>query len=88
MFSKVSCNSGKRIWRKVETIRADNGGEYILIEFKEYCTKHGIRLEKTVLGTPQHNEVAEQMNRTIVKKVRCMLKMAKLSKSFGGRLLV
>ncbi|GKV17327.1 hypothetical protein SLEP1_g27844 [Rubroshorea leprosula] len=41
-----------------------------------------MRHEKTVPGTPQHNGVAERMNRTIVEKVRCMLKMATLPKPF------
>ena len=40
--------------------------------------------EKTVPGTPQHNGVVERMNQTIVEKVRCMLKLAKLPKSFWG----
>ena len=37
-----------------------------------------------VLGTLQNNGVAERMNRTIVEKVQCMLKLAKLPKSFWG----
>uniref|UniRef100_A0A2N9EWM8 Integrase catalytic domain-containing protein n=1 Tax=Fagus sylvatica TaxID=28930 RepID=A0A2N9EWM8_FAGSY len=45
---------------------------------KEYVIRH----EKTVSGTSQHNGVAERINRTIVEKVRCMLRMAKLPKSF------
>ena len=38
-----------------------------------------------VPGTPQHNGVAERMNHTIVEKVWCMLKLAKLPKSFWGK---
>ena len=37
-----------------------------------------------VPGTPQHNGVAERINRTIIEKVRCMLRMAKLPKPFWG----
>ena len=70
--------------KPLKCLRTDNGGEYISHEFKEYCSKHGIRHEKTVPGTPQHNGVAERMNRTIVEKVRCMLRTAKLPKSFWG----
>ena len=40
-----------------------------------------IRHEKTILDTPQHNGVVERMDRTIVEKVRCMLRTAKLPKS-------
>lgn len=68
----------------LKCLRTDNGGEYISREFRDYCSDHGIRHEKTVPGTPQHNGVAERMNRTIVERVRSMLKMANLSKSFWG----
>ena len=66
----------------LKQLRTNNGGDYISKEFKEYFFNHGIRHEKTVLGTPQHNNVVERMNRTIVEKVWCMLKLAKLLKSF------
>ena len=44
---------------KVKCLRSDNGGEYIDEGFNEYCATHGIRMEKTILGTPQQNGVAE-----------------------------
>jgi hypothetical protein len=69
--------------RQLKCVRADNGGEY-RGPFEEYCRSHGIRLEKTVSKTPQHNGVAERMNRTICERIRCMLSHAKLPKSFWG----
>ena len=33
---------------------------------------------------PQHNGVAERMNRTINDRIRCMLSHARLSKGFWG----
>ena len=66
----------------LQRLRTDNGGEFISREFKEYLFKHGIRHKKTVPSTPQHNGVVERMNRTIVEKVWCMLKLAKPPKSF------
>ena len=69
----------------LKRLRTDNGGEYISKEFKKYFSKHGIRHEKTVPGIPQHNDVVERMNRTIVEKVWCILKLAKLPKSFWGK---
>ena len=68
----------------LKLLRTDNSGEYISSEFKEHSSKHGIRNEKTVPGTPQHNGVVERMDLTIVEKVWCMLKLAKLPKSFWG----
>ena len=60
----------------LKCLQTNNSGEYISSEFKEYFTKHGIRHEKTILGTPQHDGIVERMNQTIVEKVRFMLKMA------------
>ena len=37
-----------------------------------------------VPSAPLHNGVVERMNQTIVEKVRCILKLAKLPKSFWG----
>ena len=38
---------------KVQCLRSDNGGEYIDGGFSEYCVAQGIRMEKTILRTPQ-----------------------------------
>ena len=70
--------------KPLKCFRNDNGGEYTSNEFKNYCSKKDIRYEKTILGTPQQNGVAERMNRTIAKKIRCMLRMANLPKSLWG----
>ena len=72
----------REVGNPLKRLRTDSGGEYISKEFKEYCFKHGIRHEKTIPGTPKHNGVVERMNHTIVKKVRYMLKLDKLPKSF------
>ncbi|KAG8388096.1 hypothetical protein BUALT_Bualt02G0089700 [Buddleja alternifolia] len=50
----------------------------------KHCCDHGIRLEKSVPKTPQHNDVAEKMNRTICERIKCMLPHSKLPKSFLG----
>ena len=38
---------------KVKCLKSDNGGEYIDGEFSEYYAAQGIRMEKTIPGTPQ-----------------------------------
>ena len=53
----------------LKRLRTNNGGEYISKEFKEYCSKNRIRQERTVPATPQHNDVVERMNHTIMEKV-------------------
>jgi hypothetical protein len=54
----------REIGRQLKCAHANNGGEYKGL-FEEYCKSHGIRLEKTVPKTWQHNGVVERMNRTI-----------------------
>ncbi|GAA0160962.1 hypothetical protein LIER_17392 [Lithospermum erythrorhizon] len=46
-----------------------------------------IRHEQSVPKIPQHNGLAERMNRTIIKKVRCMLSYLNLPKNFWGETL-
>ena len=70
--------------KPLKCLHSDNGDEYTSNEFKSYCSKKDIRHEKTVLGTPQQNGVAKRMNRTIAKKIRCILRMTNLPKSFWG----
>ncbi|CAA0819883.1 Unknown protein [Striga hermonthica] len=55
--------------KKLKCLRSDNGGEYTSKEFDAYCRTYGIRHEKSVPRTPQHNGVAERMNRTIMERV-------------------
>ena len=57
-------------------------------DFKHYCMSNGIRHERPISKTPQHNRVAERMSRTIVERVRMMLSHAKLTKSFWGEALI
>ncbi|CAA0833577.1 Uncharacterized mitochondrial protein AtMg00300 [Striga hermonthica] len=57
---------------EVKCLRSDNGGEYNSEAIKEYCADHGIRMQKTIPGTPQQNGIAERMNRTLNERARCM----------------
>ena len=67
---------------KVKCQRSNNGGEYIDGGFNEYCVAHGIRIEKTIIGTPQQNGVAKRMNRTLNEHVRSMRLHVGLPKTF------
>ena len=81
-FKKFHAMVEREKEKPLKCLHSDNGGEYTSNEFKSYYSEKGIRHEKTVHGTPQHNGVAERMNRTIVEKIRCMLRIANLPKSF------
>ena len=67
---------------KEKCLRSDNGGEYIDGGFNEYCTAHGIRMEKIILGTPQLNDVTECMNITLNECARSMWLHTRLPKTF------
>jgi len=58
---------------KVVALRSDGGGEYTAHSVQEYLREKGIKHEMTTPNTPQHNGVAERMNRTLLDKVRTML---------------
>jgi transposase InsO family protein len=66
---------------KLKCLRSDNGGEYEDGSFKQFYAVNRIRMEKTILGTPQQNGVAECMNRTLNKRPRSMRLYAGLSKT-------
>lgn len=67
---------------KVKRLRSNNGGEYELGEFKKFCGLNEIRLERTPSKTPQLNDIAEWMNRTLTERARSMRIHAGMSKMF------
>ena len=66
LVEKDSGNKLKALW-------SDNGSEYISVEFKDFCSKGGIRRELIAPHNPQQNEVAKRKNRMIVGVARAML---------------
>ena len=73
--------------KMVNTLRTDNGGEYVSTKFEDYFKSEGIRHERTVPKTPEQNGVAECMNRTLVETVRSMLFDARVPHSFWAEAL-
>ncbi|GJW32315.1 retrovirus-related pol polyprotein from transposon TNT 1-94 [Tanacetum coccineum] len=68
--------------KKIKKLRTDNGLEFCGESFNALCRKYGIARHHTLVRTPQQNDIAERMNRTIMEKVRCMLSHANLDKDF------
>ncbi|WVZ18367.1 hypothetical protein V8G54_005689 [Vigna mungo] len=67
---------------KIKKLRSDNGGEYEDARFKKFCYEHGIRMERTVPGTPQHNGVAKRMNKTLTERAKSLRLQSGLPKQF------
>ena len=59
-----------QIEKKIKVLRIHNGGEFCGNEFEELCKKCGIARKNTTPYTPQHNGVAERMNRMSMERER------------------
>ena len=55
--------------------------------FAKFLEKHGICAQYTMLGTPQHNGVAERHNRTLMEMVRNMMSYSSVPISLWGEAL-
>lgn len=71
-----------QISKKIKVPRFDNEGEYTSDHFKEYCQQEIIVSHFTVKEMPQQNGIAKRINMILLKRVRCMLSNAGLSKQF------
>src|SRR5271168_2200857 len=65
---------------KIKSLRSDRGGEYLSVEFSAHLKKVGTVRRLTAHDTPEHNGVAERLNRTLLQKVRAMLYESDLPK--------
>ncbi|KAG8503271.1 hypothetical protein CXB51_001260 [Gossypium anomalum] len=72
----------RKTGKQIKYLRTDNSLEFCSDEFNRFCKSEGIRRHLTVRHTPQQNDIAERMNRTIMEKAQCMLSNANLPKSF------
>ena len=66
---------------KIKTLRSDRGGEYTGRAFTLYLQQEGTERRLTTHDTPQHNGVAEALNRRLLERVRAMLHQSGLSKN-------
>jgi hypothetical protein len=72
----------------IKVIRTDNGGEFCNQKMDDYLRKAGIKHELTTAYTPQQNGGAERLNRTLVEKVRCLLRESGLPECFWGEAML
>ncbi|GJS63261.1 putative ribonuclease H-like domain-containing protein [Tanacetum coccineum] len=67
---------------RVKIIRSDNGTEIKNRNMLEFCGNKGIKQEYSNAQTPQQNEVAEKMNRTLIEAAKTMLADSLLPTTF------
>ena len=68
----------------IKKLHTDRGGEYLSTEFGDYLASMGTIRNLTVHDTPEHNGVAERLNRTLLEKVQAMLHGPGLPKFLWG----
>ncbi|KAK3008579.1 hypothetical protein RJ639_014578 [Escallonia herrerae] len=81
--ARVKNHTGK----KLKYFRSNNGMEYKDDEFLQFCKDKDIIRHFSVKRTPEHNGVAERMNRTLLEQARCMGMNASLPKSFWAEVV-
>nr|GFC10283.1 hypothetical protein [Tanacetum cinerariifolium] len=71
-----------QLGKTIKSLRSDRGGDYMSQEFLDHLKDHGIIAHRTPPYTPQHNDVSERRNRTLLDMVRSMMSQTTLPKSF------
>ena len=59
--------------KKTKILRSDNGGEFTLNEFNDFCKEAGIKRELTIPHNPQQNGVVERKNIYITEDMEAMI---------------
>lgn len=72
----------------IKRLRSDRGGEYLSDEFSQHLRAKGTERKLTTHDTPQHNGVAERLNRTLIERVRAVLHASGLPKFLWGEAIM
>lgn len=70
---------------KIQTLRSDNGTEYMSNIISQYLTTHGIFHQTTCVGTPQQNGVADRKNKDLLEKTRSLMLYTNIPKKFWSQ---
>jgi transposase InsO family protein len=69
---------------RMKKLITNGGGEFVNNSLSEQFTELGIQHNVSPPYTPQHNGVAERVNKTIINMARCMLIHSNLAKEWWG----
>ena len=73
---------------KIKCLHLDRGGEYLSKEFSQHLQSKGTEHRVTMHDTPEHNGVAERLNRMLVERVRAMIHASGLPKNLWGEAIM
>jgi hypothetical protein len=73
---------------KIKRLRSDRGGEYTGNDFTKYLKEQGTERRLTTRDTPQHNGVAESLNRRLLERVRAILHHSQLPSALWGEAIM
>ena len=74
--------------KRVHTLRADNGGEFVNSDLQSHCQERGISMITSVPYNPELNGRAERWNRTHVEGAWTMLKDSELGRDLWGEAIL
>ncbi|CAI7805774.1 unnamed protein product [Closterium sp. NIES-53] len=83
-FLDWKAEAEKQSDKKLKVLRTDNGAEFVNAKFNTYLKSKSIRRQLTVLYTPQHNSIAEWVNRSLLEGVRSLLADSNLPLHYWG----
>jgi len=69
---------------RVKRLRSDRGGEYLSNAFRDHLKSKGTERHLTTHDTPQHNRIAESLNRRLLERTSAMLHQSALPKFLWG----
>ena len=72
----------------LKRLRSDRGGEYLSDKFSKHLKANGTERKLTVHDTPEHNGLAEQLNRRYIERTCAMLHASGLPKSLWGEAIM
>ena len=64
-------------FRVLKEIVTENGSQFLLFDFQDFCKEWGIKLSFSTFRYPQANGQAESKNKTVINIIKKQLKKAK-----------
>nr|GEW85690.1 hypothetical protein [Tanacetum cinerariifolium] len=71
-----------QLGKTIKSLHSDHGDEYMSQEFLDHLQEHKIIAHRIPPYTPQHNDVLDRRNKTLLDMVRFMMSQTTLPKSF------